>query len=363
MSKTIVTFGEVMGRLCPPGHKRFIQTMPGTLEITFAGAEANVAASLAYLDAPARFVTALPPNAIGDACENTLRGLGVDTDSVIRTGDRVGLYFVEKGANQRPSTVIYDRDHSAIAEARPEDYDWSAAFSGAGWLHTTGITPAVSRNAFESALAAVRAAKKAGLTVSCDLNFRKKLWRWDPDTGPKELAERSMREILPYVDLVIANEEDASDVLGIEAEGSDIEAGKLDTSRYPEVARKIVADFPNVRQVAITLRESVSASHNNWGAMLYDAGTDQAYFAPEADGTYRPYEIRAIVDRVGGGDSFGAGLIFALNTPDLAAPETAIRFAVAASCLAHSIEGDFNFTSRAEAERLMGGNASGRVVR
>lgn len=352
-----------MGRLCPPGHKRFIQTMPGNLEITFAGAEANVAASLATFGAPARFVTALPDNAIGDACLNTLRGLGVDTGCIVRAGDRLGLYFVEKGANQRPSTVIYDRDHSAIAEAPADAYDWQAAFAGAGWLHTTGITPAVSRAAFEATLTAVRAAKEAGLTVSCDLNFRKKLWRWEPGTAPKDLAGRCLREILPSVDVVIANEEDASDVLGIEAEGSDVESGKLDTGRYPEVARKIVAGFPGIRQVAITLRESLSASHNNWGAMLYDAEGGSAFFAPTADGAYAPYEIRNIVDRVGGGDSFGAALLFALNTSDLAAPETAIRFAAAASCLAHSIEGDFNFTSRAEAERLMGGNASGRVVR
>jgi len=363
MKTTIVTFGEIMGRICPPGHKRFVQAMPGPLEITFAGAEANVAVSLSCFGAPARFVTALPPNPIGEACRNTLRGLGVDTDHIVFRDGRLGLYFVEKGANQRPSTVIYDRDQSALAAAEPESYDWRAALAGAGWLHTTGITPALSHPAFESTLTAARSAKAAGITVSCDLNFRKKLWRWESGLQPRDLAARSMREILPFVDLVVANEEDASDVLGIEARGSDVHAGRLDTARYPDVARKIVAEFPNVRRVAITLRESLSASHNNSGAMLYDAESDEPHFAPETAGNYRPYEIRNIIDRVGGGDSFAAGLIFALNTPDLSDPATAIRFATAASCLAHSIEGDFNFTTRAEAERLMGGNASGRVIR
>lgn len=361
--KTIVTFGEIMGRLCPIGHKRFIQSMPGTLELTFAGAEANVAASLAILGAGARFATVLPDHTLGDACISTLRGIGVDTGCILRSGHRLGLYFVEKGANQRPSTVIYDREYSAIAMAEPGDFDWDSIYRDAVWMHTTGITPALSQNAFESTRAAVQAAKAAGLTVSCDLNFRKKLWRWEEGTDARALARRCMREILPSVDLVIANEGDAEDVLGIVAGGSDVESGQLEISRYPEVARRIVAEFPNVLQVAITLRESHSASHNDWGAMFYDAATDQAHFAPESDGTYTPYPIRNIVDRVGGGDSFGAGLIYALNQTDLQAPETAIRFAVAASCLAHSIEGDFNFSTRAEVERLMGGNASGRVIR
>jgi 2-dehydro-3-deoxygluconokinase len=362
--KTIVTFGEIMGRLCPPGHLRFVQAMPGSLEFTFAGAEANVAASLAIFGADARFVTALPNNVLGDSCVRTLRSLGVDTSFVVRTkSGRLGLYFVEKGANQRPSNVVYDRAHSAISGASPEDFNWASIFHGAGWLHTTGITPALSRKAFDSCLTAVRAAKADGLTVSCDLNFRKKLWDWEPGTKSTELARRCMSEILPHVDVCIANEEDAADVLGIHAEGSDIHGGQLVIAHYPDVAREIIRQFPNIRQVAITLRESLSASHNNWGAMFYDAASEQAFFAPLKDGDYSPYEIRNIVDRVGGGDSFGAGLVFALNTPELSSPEQAIRFAVAASCLAHSIEGDFNFTSRAEVEALMGGSASGRVVR
>lgn len=361
---TIVTFGEIMGRINPPGHLRFAQAMPGSLELTFAGAEANVAASVAMLGGSARFVSALPRNVLGDSCVRTLRGLGVDTTQILRTNyGRLGLYFVEKGANQRPSQVVYDRDHSSIARSGPQAYDWNSAFAGACWLHTTGITAALSRLSFDSVLAAVRAAKSAGLTVSCDLNFRKKLWGWEEGTSATALAGRCMREVLTHVDVVIANEEDASDVLGIEAEGSDIHGGHLAVDRYPEVAREIIRQFPNVSRVAITLRESLSASHNNWGAMLYDAATGRAHFAPDQDGTYAPYEIRDIVDRVGGGDSFGAGLVFALTTPGLDAPADAVRFAVAASCLAHSIEGDFNFSSRAEVESLMGGSASGRVVR
>jgi 2-dehydro-3-deoxygluconokinase len=361
---TILTFGEIMGRINPPGHLRFAQAMPGMLELSFAGAEANVAASIAMLGGKARFVTSLPRNVLGDGCERTLRGLGVDTSHIVRTDrGRLGLYFVEKGANQRPSQVVYDRDHSSIALSGPETYDWQSALAGAGWLHTTGITAALSRLSFESTLVAVKAAKAAGLAVSCDLNFRKKLWRWEEGTSSTALAGRCMREILPYVDVVIANEEDASDVLGIEAEGSDIHGGHLAIERYPEVAREIVRQFPNVSLVAITLRESLSASHNNWGAMLYEVATESSHFAPQKDGVYAPYEIRNIVDRVGGGDSFGAGLVFALTTPGLDHADTAVRFAVAASCLAHSIEGDFNFNSRAEVEALMGGNASGRVVR
>jgi 2-dehydro-3-deoxygluconokinase len=275
----------------------------------------------------------------------------------------LGLYFLETGANQRPSQVVYDRSGSSVSLAGPGCYDWPAALDGAAWFHVTGITPSISREAAESTLAAARAAKAAGLTVSCDLNFRKKLWRWDDSVSPKELAERTMRQVLPNVDLVVANEEDCAAVLGIHAAETDVEAGRLQIASYPDVARQLVAQFPNVAKVGITLRESISASHNNWGAMLYCAGEDQAYFAPMQDGAYRPYEIRNIVDRVGGGDSFAAGMIFALTTPELNAPQTAVRFATAASCLAHSVVGDFNYSNRAEVAALMGGSGSGRVVR
>ena len=355
-----------MGRLAPAGFKRFRQAFPGSVEMTFAGAEANVAASVSMLGLEAAFVSAIPDHAVGDACISTLQGLGVDTSQIKRSSKgRLGLYFVETGANQRPSNVIYDRDYSCLALTSPSTYDWENILEDAAWLHTSGITPAVSQLAAQAAYEAVQAAGASETTtVSLDLNFRKKLWRWGAPVAPRDLAEQTMRQILQHVDVVIANEEDCQDVLGIYAENSDVENGHIDVSRYPEVAKKLVAQFPNVKKVAITLRESISASHNNWGAMLYDAETDAAHFAPcDAEGNYKPYEIRDIVDRVGGGDSFAAGLIFALNTPELADPAVAIRFAVASSCLAHSILGDFNYSTRNEVERLMNGNGSGRVVR
>lgn len=360
----IVTFGEIMGRLAPEGFLRFCQAMPGRLEITFAGAEGNVAAAIAQLGGQASFVSAVPANAIGDACLASLRSLDVGTDHVLQTDyGRLGLYFLESGANQRPSNVVYDRDGSSISLTEPQAYPWQEILQGAAWLHVTGITPALSQTAAEAAQAAVQAAKAAGATVSCDLNFRGKLWRWAPPLGARELAGATMRTILPSVDLVIGNEADAADVLGIRAVETDVESGKLAVDRYPDVARQIVEQFPNVSKVAITLRESISASHNNWGAMLYDAGQKEAFFAPTADGAYRPYEIRNIVDRVGGGDAFAGGLIFALTTSELSDPQTAVAFAAAASCLAHSIRGDCNYTSRPEAEALMKGSGSGRVVR
>lgn len=354
-----------MGRLAPEQFLRFSQACPGKLECTFAGAEANVAASVSWLGGNAVFVSALPKHAIADACVRTLQGLGVNTQYVQRTDvGRLGLYFAETGANQRPGNVIYDRDYSSVSMTPGDAYDWDEIFSDAGWLHVSGITPALSQCAADAVLMAAREAKAAGVMVSCDLNFRKKLWQWDASVSPRELAEKTMRKILPFVDVVIGNEEDAQDVLGIYAENTDVSAGHLSTDRYPEVAAKIVEQFPNIGKVAITLRESISASHNNWGAMLYSADEKSACFAPLKEGEYSPYEIRDIVDRIGGGDSFAGGLIFALNTPDISAQDqTALSFAVAASCLAHSIKGDFNFSSRAEVEALMNGSGSGRVVR
>lgn len=360
----ILTFGEIMGRLATEGYLRLSQSMPGRLELTWGGAEANVAVSISLLGGKSRYVTALPKNELGDACAAQLRGLGVDVSKILRTDKgRMGLYFIENGANQRPSNVVYDRGWSSISMTEAGEYDFDGALAGVDWVHISGITPAISQNAFMSTLELAKKAKAVGAAVSCDLNFRKKLWRWDKSLKPNALAEISMREILPFVDVVIANEEDAKDVLGITAGHSDIEAGSLDIQKYPDVAMQIVSMFPNVTKVAITLRESISATHNNWGAMLYDAATKQAHFAPMNADKYQPYEIRNIVDRVGGGDSFAAGLVFALNTPELSKHADAIRFAVAASCLAHSIVGDFNYSTRAEVERLMGGAASGRVVR
>ena len=361
--KPIVTFGEIMCRLAAPGHLRLRQTRE--LEVTYAGAEASVAASICNFGGVARYVTALPKHALAEATMDTLRAVGIDTRFVLRTETgRLGLYFLETGANQRPSNVLYDRADSAIAITPADRYDWEAILDGAQWLHLSGITPALSRIAAGATLVAAQKAKTAGAQVSLDLNFRNKLWQWDASKPARELAGETMCGILPFIDVVIANEEDCADVLGIHARDTDVQAGTLNTARYPEVARQVVAQFPNVRKVAITLRESLSATHNNWGAMLYDADHDQACFAPlDQAGHYQPYQIKNIIDRVGGGDAFAGGLIFALTTPDLSAPQTAVNYAAAASCLKHSIQGDFNFSTRQEVESLMQGSVSGRVIR
>lgn len=361
--KTIVTFGEIMGRFAAPENLRLRQTRE--LEVTYAGAEASVAASICNFGGTARYVTALPKHALAEATMDSVRAVGIDTRYVLRTDKgRLGLYFLETGANQRPSNVIYDRADSAIAITPADNYDWAGIFEGAQWLHLSGITPALSKIAADATVAAAQKAKQASCQVSIDLNFRGKLWKWDATKSSRELAQATMKTILPFVDVVIANEEDCHDVLGIKAGETDVHAGALDTARYPDVARQVVKQFPNLSKVAITLRESYSATHNNWGAMLYDAKSDKAVFAPlDAKGDYQSYEIKNIVDRVGGGDAFAGGLIFALTTPELADPQTAVKYAVAASCLKHSIKGDFNYSSRSEVEALMGGSASGRVVR
>lgn len=364
MTKKIYTFGEIMGRFQPEGFGRLRQAMPGSLNLTFGGAEANVAASISLMGKAAGFISALPQNDLGDAVIAFLKGLDVDTSSVVRTKKgRLGLYFIEAGANQRPSKVVYDRAHSSISETPAAAYHFDTALKHAAWLHLSGITPALSEQAAEAVITAAKSAKTLGVSVSCDLNFRKKLWDWKSGCDAKTLARETMHRVLPFVDVVIANEEDASDVLGIHIEDQDIHSGSLQIDKYPEVAKEIIRQFPNVRQVAITLRESLSASHNNWGAMLFDAATGVPHFAPMQGDRYQPFEIKNIVDRVGGGDSFAAGLIYALNDDELSAPERAIAYAVAASCLAHSIVGDVNYSSREEVTALMGGNASGRVQR
>lgn len=359
----VVTFGEIMARIAAPEYLRLRQTRQ--FDVTYAGAEASVAASICNFGGKARYITALPKHALAEATMDSVRAVGIDTQYVLRTNKgRLGLYFLETGANQRPSNVIYDRADSAIAITPAEEYNWDAIFKGASWLHLSGITPALSKNAADAVLVAAKNAKTAGASVSIDLNFRGKLWNWDTSKSARELAQETMRKILPFIDVVIGNEEDCHDVLGIQAGDTDVHSGKLDTSRYPDVARQVVKQFPNVSKVAITLRESYSASHNNWGAMLYDAKSDTPYFAPlDNEGNYQSYQIKNIVDRVGGGDSFAGGLIFALTTSELSEPQTAVKYAVAASCLKHSIKGDFNFSTRSEVEALMGGSGSGRVVR
>lgn len=337
----IVTFGEIMLRLAPQGYLRLFQN--DTLEATFGGGEANVAVSLANFGLDVAYVTKLPENDIGQAAVNSLRYFGVDTKRIVRGGGRVGIYFLEKGASQRPSKVIYDRAYSAIATAKVEDFDWDAIFTGATWFHFTGITPALGRNVADICLEACRKAKDKGITISCDLNFRKNLWT-------SEEAGRTMGMLMPYVDICIANEEDAEKVFGIKAADSDISGGKLSHEGYKAVAKEL-ADRFGCKYAAITLRGSISASDNNWAAMLYD-GSDY-YFS-------KSYAIH-IVDRVGGGDSFGAGLIYGLAT-NMSARDS-LEYAVAASCLKHSVEGDFNRVSVAEVKALMGGDGSGRVQR
>ena len=339
--KKVVTFGELMLRLAPENYLRFLQSEK--YQATFGGAEANVAVSLANYGVNVSFVSKLPSHEIGQSVVNSLRKFGVNTDKIVRGGDRVGIYYCEKGASQRPSKVIYDRAYSAIAMANEADFDWDMIFDGVSWFHFTGITPALSDSMASICLTALKKAKEKGITVSCDLNFRKKLWS-------KEKAGKVMGELCHYVDYCIANEEDAKDVFGIEAENTDIYSGKLDRNGYISVAKQLTDRF-NFKGVAITLRESISANDNNWSGMLYT--DNQAYFS-------KKYSIH-IVDRVGGGDSFGGGLIYSLlNGYDA---QSVIEFAIAASCLKHSIEGDYNLVSVKEVEALAGGDASGRVQR
>lgn len=365
MDKKIAAFGEIMLRLCPAGKKRFQQVLPGQLEATFGGGEANVCVSLAILGAETRYLTALPDNPVSQALLAQLRGLGVDTGMVLLTpGGRLGIYYAEHGAALRGSNVIYDRSHSVISQSGPEDYCFEAMLVGCSHLHLTGITPALSEKAYRATLGIAETAAHLGLTISCDLNYRKKLWKWHPELSANKLAAKCMAQIVKHADIIIGNEEDAADVFGIQAEGSAVAEGRLNCAGYQAVAAKLAQQFPKASYIAITLRESISADHNNWGGMLYDARQRKSYFAPlSPEGEYRPYQIHDIVDRFGGGDSFCAGLLYALNTPELSEPSTAIQFAVAASALKHTIEGDFNYSSVAEVQALLQGNSSGRVKR
>ena len=335
----VVTFGEIMMRLATPGHLRFSQSPH--LELTYGGGEANVAVSLANYGLETQFVTRLPKNDLAQGAINELRGLGVGTDFIVRGGERMGVYFLESGASQRASKVIYDRAHSAIAGIKPGEVDWDKVFEGAKWFHWTGITPALGDSAAAVTREACQAAKKHGLTVSTDLNYRKKLWT-------REKAGEVMGGLMEFVDICIANEEDAESVFNIK--GAEVTSGQIDHGQYEDVARQLTGRF-KFKQVAITLRESFSASHNGWSAMLYTDG--KSHFSSR-------YDI-SIVDRVGGGDSFGAGLIYAILRGD--GPDKAINFAVAASCLKHSISGDYNRVSLEEVETLAKGDASGRVQR
>lgn len=338
-----LTFGEVMLRLKTPGHERFFQSP--TFEATFGGGEANVAVALANYGFNAGFISALPDNDIGESAVRELRRFSVDTTHIQRSGDRVGIYYLESGANQRPSKVVYDRAGSSICEAQIGDFDWPKIFDNARWLHITGITPALSKSAADLSLEAVKAAKNAGVTVSCDFNFRGKLWKWG------KTAPEVMSELVKFVDVGIANEEDCQKSLGITVD-IDVESGELDTAKYEALSARVLEEYPDMSVIAITLRESFSADRNGWSACLRDA-----------DGfkLSRRYEMTDIIDRVGGGDSFASALIYGLNAYE--DRQQSLEFAVAASCLKHSILGDFNRVSVAEVEHLMGGDASGRVQR
>jgi 2-dehydro-3-deoxygluconokinase len=339
----VVTLGEVMLRLKSPGFERLFQS--STLEATFGGAEGNVAASLAQFGVDARFVSAVPANSIGDACIATLRGFGVDTSMIRRQGERLGIYFLENGANQRPSRVTYDRSGSSISTARAADFDWDAVFDGADWFHISGVTPAISASAAELSIAAARAARDRGLTVSCDYNYRKNLWRYGKS------APEVMRELVGLATVGIANEEDCQKALGIDID-VDVKSGAIEREKYRTLADRVLKTFPNLERQVITLRESHSADHNGWSAVMFDRNQFLSS---------RHYEITDIVDRVGGGDSFAAGLIYGLRA--YKDGQRALEFATAASCLKHSILGDINRVSVADVEALMAGDASGRVQR
>jgi len=343
--KKVVTFGEIMLRLSPPGFLRFTQAR--SFDVIYGGGEANVAASLAQFSMPVDYVTRLPKNDIGEACLQYLRQYGIGTSKIILGGDRLGIYFLENGAAQRGSIVIYDRANSSLAAIQKGMLDWQTVFADADWFHWTGITPAVSQGAAEVCLEAVQTAKQLGLTISCDLNYRKNLWKW----GKK--ANEVMPELVSFCDVTIGNEEDAEKVFGIKAPEADVTAGKVEASQYRFVCEQLAKRFPGLKTIAITLRGSLSASHNTWSGVLWRAGD---FF------TALRYDITHIVDRVGGGDAFMGGLIYGLRTygDDY---QKALHFAVAASCLKHSIVGDFNQVSVAEVESIMGGNVSGRVSR
>lgn len=363
--KPIVAFGEIMGRISMPGFRRFAQSMPGSVDVEFAGAEANVLSSLALLGMSTSFITALPANEIGEACLASLRGRGVGLTHVVRRpNSRLGLYFVEKGANQRGGLVIYDREGSALATTPSANYRWEETLSHAGWLHLTGITPALSAIAAEANLEAAQTASRLGIPISCDLNYRSKLWRWDTDRTPQDLARREMDRVLPHITHLIAGREDAAEMLGIHPRVAATPRDAPSREATLDVMIQLTERFPRLKAIAMTQRHGISAHHHLWGGCLYTVATHKDHWAPtDADGHHEPYEITQIVDRIGGGDAFSAGLIFAWNTPDLSPPEQSIRFATAASCLAHSIEGDANGVTREEIESLMSGSSGGRVRR
>ena len=345
MRNKVITFGEIMLRLATPGYLRFSQSTQ--LTATFGGGEANVAVSLANYGIPVDFVTRLPKNDIGRACAMELQKYGVGTGKIVWGGERLGIYFLETGAVSRGSKVVYDRAHSAVSEIEPGMIDWDKVFEGASWFHWSGITPAISQSAAHVCMEAIKKANHLGVTVSCDLNYRKNLWKYGKTAG------EIMPELVAGTDIILGNEEDAEKVLGIKPEGIDVTGGHVEGAAYESVSKQIMAQFPRCKKVITTLRGSVNANHNSWSGVLWDG--QKLYEAPT-------YQITHIVDRVGGGDSFMGGLIYGLFTYKND-DQKALNFAVAASCLKHTVYGDFNLVTVDEVEKLMGGDASGRVAR
>jgi 2-dehydro-3-deoxygluconokinase len=345
MKNKVITFGEIMLRLATPGYLRFAQATE--FEATFGGGEANVAVSLVNYGIPASFVTSLPKNDMGDSAISNLKSLDVDISLITRGGDRIGIYYLESGAVSRGSKVIYDRANSSFAKLKKGSIDWDKAFQGATWFHWTGITPAVSEGAADVCLEACEVASGKGITISTDLNFRNKLWKWGKTAG------EVMEKLVSHCDIILGNEEDADMVFGIKPEGVDVTSGHVEGAAYESVGKQLMVKFPKAKKVIITLRGSISASHNSWSGVLWDG--NKLFEAPT-------YQITHIVDRVGGGDSFMGGLIYGLLTyPDN--DQKALDFAVAASCLKHTVKGDFNRVTVDEVEKLMTGDGSGRVSR
>lgn len=353
----IVTFGEIMLRVATPGFQRIQQAMPGKVEVTFAGAEASIAASIAYLGGEAAFVTSLPNHAVADACIADLRSLGVDTSSIVRTSQgRLGIYYYERGANQRASQVIYDREGSSVSMLTADQYDWSTILKRAEWLLISGITPAISRNAASVTKAAMQAANELGVKVACDMNYRSKLWTWEAPLSARELATKTMRELMPRVDMFIGGREDAAEVLGISS-----------TTSQPEellrISREIGERYPRLKYVAMTRRIGSTANSNSFGGMLYESESKRVVYAPLLNQEPSWYEINDIVDRLGAGDAFTAGMLYSLTRSSVVDLQKVIDFATAAGCLAHSIEGDYNYVTRSEVEAIVAGVQGGRVSR
>lgn len=368
----IVALGEIMARFSSPGYLRLGQCMPGSLEVLFAGAEASVAMSIAHLGGAASFVTALPEHAIADACIATLRAVGVDTHQIVRTPNgRLGLYFLEAGVNQRPAQVIYDREGSAVAVTPPAAYDWDEIFSDAEWLVLSGITPAISANGRDLTRVAIEQAVGRGVQVLLDFNYRGKLWHWESTSSPRELAIRTIAELLPSLDLLVAGTDELAELLGTGAPSRGSEADPRQA--FGDLSAELSRRFPRLRRIASTVRRTRSASKHQLGGMLWEASSGKVHSAPQpvpspsdaetASGWRGGYEIEQMVDRIGTGDAFTAGLLFGLTTPGWSEPDRAIAFATAAFCLAHSVYGDFHFSTRAEIESLVAGDTSGRVQR